>query len=270
MTTSIFSDSWCGIIFDGRNQQYGAYELRKSNERNTLLAILLSVSFLSVGLNVILLDNDPKGNSIAAINEKEQEDSVRTFEVFDLPPPPEDEPIASLPPDKPMIIPPTNTIEFTIPEIVDDGLVVDAVPTQEAFENAQAGATTQTADSTAMAYIGETTSAGQTGSNANTIHGWVEIMPEFYGGEAALMQFIKTNTVYPDIARENGLEGTAYIQFVVDRDGSLTDVTVGKGTFKCLNDEAMRVVKSMPKWKPGKQNGEAVRVRFAIPIRFSF
>ena len=95
-----------------------------------------------------------------------------------------------------------------------------------------------------------------------------EIMPEFPGGTAALMKYLGTNIKYPTIAQENGTQGRVIIQFVVERDGSITDVRVARGVDPYLDKEAVRVVKSMPKWIPGKQNGKAVRVKFTVPVMF--
>ncbi len=270
MSTSIFSESWCGIIFDGRNQQYGAYELRKSNERNTILAILFSISFLSVGINIILLKSDPQRNFIPIIEKKEAEDAGHVLEDIPLLPDiPMDEPEAAQTQSEPEPTPVFAATEaITTIKIVDDHSAVDTVPSQESFGEKQAGATTQEGDSTLTASIERVETSGQGSGQSTPVIDWAEVMPQFPGGEEALLDYIRKNTVYPDIAVRNDIEGTVHIQFVVDRDGSLTDVRLARKIFKCLDDEALRVVKSMPNWKPGKQNGETVRVRFAVPIRF--
>ena len=100
------------------------------------------------------------------------------------------------------------------------------------------------------------------------IHVSVEVMPEFIGGTAALMKYLSGNIKYPTIAQENGTQGRVIIQFVVERDGSISDVHVARGVDPYLDKEAVRVVKSMPKWLPGKQNGKAVRVKFTVPVMF--
>jgi len=96
----------------------------------------------------------------------------------------------------------------------------------------------------------------------------VEQMPEFPGGEKALMKYLSTNIKYPRIATENGVQGRVYINFVVDKDGGISNAKVVRGVDASLDAEAMRVVKAMPKWIPGKQNGETVRVSYTIPINF--
>ena len=97
----------------------------------------------------------------------------------------------------------------------------------------------------------------------------VEEMPAFPGGEVKLMEYISKNIKYPQIARESGIQGKVYINFVVEPDGSVTNVSVLRGIGGGCDEEAVRVVKSLPKWKPGKQRGKAVRVQYMLPINFT-
>ncbi len=96
----------------------------------------------------------------------------------------------------------------------------------------------------------------------------VEEQPEFPGGQAAMMKFLSDNIRYPVIAQENGIQGRVICNFVVERDGSITDVQVVRGQDPSLDREAIRVIQQMPRWKPGKQRGSAVRVRFTLPVVF--
>lgn len=96
----------------------------------------------------------------------------------------------------------------------------------------------------------------------------VEEQPEYPGGNAAMMKFLSDNIKYPVIAQENGIQGRVITNFVVERDGSITDVQVVRGVDPSLDKEAVRVIQSMPKWKPGKQRGSPVRVRFTLPVVF--
>ena len=102
----------------------------------------------------------------------------------------------------------------------------------------------------------------------NKVFDVVEQMPSFPGGQAALMQWLNSNMKYPTIAAENGVQGRVIVQFVVEKDGSVTDVHVAKSVDPSLDKEASRVVKAMPKWIPGKQNGSAVRVKYTVPVTF--
>ncbi|MDR0421766.1 MAG: TonB family protein [Proteiniphilum sp.] len=96
----------------------------------------------------------------------------------------------------------------------------------------------------------------------------VEEQPEFPGGNTALMKFLSDNIKYPVIAQENGIQGRVICNFVVERDGSITDVQVLRGVDPSLDREATRVIQQMPHWKPGKQRGSAVRVRYTLPVVF--
>ncbi len=97
----------------------------------------------------------------------------------------------------------------------------------------------------------------------------VEDMPAFPGGMEAMIQFISSNIKYPADAKKQKVDGRVLVKFVVEKDGSITEVKVIKPAFPSLDAEAIRVVKAMPKWKPGYQNGKAVRVQFTMPINFS-
>ena len=96
----------------------------------------------------------------------------------------------------------------------------------------------------------------------------LEEMPEFPGGEAALRAFIAKSINYPVIAQENGIQGKVYVTFVVDKDGGISEAKIARGVDPSLDKEALRVVNSLPKWKPGKQRGKPVRVSYTVPISF--
>jgi len=96
----------------------------------------------------------------------------------------------------------------------------------------------------------------------------VETMPSFPGGDAELFKFLSNNVKYPVIAQENGIQGRVICQFVVNKDGSIVDVEVVRAVDASLDKEAIRVIKSMPKWSPGKQRGKAVRVKYTVPVNF--
>ena len=96
----------------------------------------------------------------------------------------------------------------------------------------------------------------------------VEEMPEFPGGMGECMKFLGKNIKYPTISQENGVQGRVIVQFVVNRDGSIVDPVVVRGVDPYLDKEALRVISTMPKWKPGKQRGKAVRVKYTVPVTF--
>ena len=101
-----------------------------------------------------------------------------------------------------------------------------------------------------------------------TIFQVVEVMPEFPGGMAECLKFLGKNIKYPVIAQENGIQGRVIVQFVVNRDGSIVDPVIVRSVDPYLDKEALRVIKSMPKWKPGQQRGKAVRVKYTVPVTF--
>ena len=111
------------------------------------------------------------------------------------------------------------------------------------------------------------TSTAQTKKN-DMVFDVVEVMPQFPGGQIAMLQYIMKNMKYPEQAMKEGIQGRVAVRFIVEKDGSISDVKPILSVHPLLNKEAVRVVKSMPKWTPGKQNGKPVRVRFNLPIMF--
>jgi len=97
----------------------------------------------------------------------------------------------------------------------------------------------------------------------------VEVQPEFKGGMSEFYNYLKNNIQYPQMAREMGISGTVYVEFVVEIDGSITNVKIKRGIGGGCDEEALRVIKSMPKWTPGQQQGKNVRVSFIVPVKFT-
>lgn len=100
------------------------------------------------------------------------------------------------------------------------------------------------------------------------IHFFVDDMPEFPGGEKALIKYLGKNVRYPIIAQENGIKGKVFVSFIIDQNGLISNVELIRGVDVSIDNEALRVVRSMPKWKPGRQNGMPVKVRYSVPILF--
>jgi len=111
------------------------------------------------------------------------------------------------------------------------------------------------------------TSTAQTKKN-DMVFDVVEVMPQFPGGQIAMLQYLMKNIKYPEQAMKEGIQGRVAVRFIVEKDGSISDVKPVLSVHPLLNKEAVRVVKSMPKWSPGKHNGKPVRVRFNLPIMF--
>lgn len=179
---------------------------------------------------------------IEAIVEDEEMAPITQQEQIELPPPP----------------PPQQTVTDVI-EIVDDKVEVadfsvntesDEETTVEIQEIVEVEAKEEEPEEPQVFFI-------------------VEDMPEFPGGELALRKYIAENIRYPEMAKENDIQGTVYIRFVVDTDGSVKNVEVMRGVDPLLDKEAIRVVQSLPKFKPGKQRGKAVKVSHQVPIKFA-
>jgi len=154
--------------------------------------------------------------------------------------------------------PPKAPEVTTILEIVDDDVVVE----DEINVDIEARA-----DQAVQSYVPVMTEE-EPAPVAEEIFTFVEEYPEFPGGDKALREYILNNIKYPEVARTSGITGTVYVQFVVEKDGSISDVKVVRGIGGGCDEDAVRVVKSMPKWKPGKQRGRPVRVYFTLPIEF--
>lgn len=264
--TSIFSQDWIDIVFTGRNKAYGAYDLRITSARNIVIATITSLVLFSLALASPVIIRKFSGSE--ATDEK-----VRVIEITELlAPPPIDPNEPPPPPVEPPPPPLKSTIKFTPPEIVKDEEVSeeDIPPAQDDFKDADAGAVTQEGDTAGVDYsLLEVSGSDLLGDpDADKVFQIVEQQPEFPGGERELMKYL-SGIKYPEIARENDIEGSVYVRFVIERNGSVSNVEVAKGADRILNDAAMSHVKKMPSWKPGKQNGKEVRVQYVVPIKFT-
>jgi periplasmic protein TonB len=276
----INQSDYLDIVFEGRNQAYGAYELRKGYQKTVKRAIFFGGT-LFLGLLLI---------PFYAFTSKVDADDAATYtppiHVFPKPEaekkeaPKPKQPEAEMP--KKVEAPaPVKTVSFPVPVVQPDNLVEKTPPKMEEFQDAVAAKTTNTTGEKGVAAAPTTPSDG-TGKAAMTpvidepkvvekeekpivIP---EIRPEFPGGERALMQYLADNIKYPAMARESGLDGRIFLTFVVEKDGSITDIKVRRGIGMGCDDEAKRVVAEMPRWSPGKQKGNPVRVQFTLPVQF--
>lgn len=260
---NIFANNWVDMVFSGRNQSYGAYVLRKESDKNTNKGILYAIIFftLAVSSPVIL-------NYIEGLVPKEVEE-VKVVEVNTLEePPPIDK---DQPPPPPAEPPPPlkSTVKFTPPEIKPDEEVPDEPPpTQEELKVVDAGVKTEEGDPNGVDASLLSDGDGVTGDTGPEIVTFAEQMPEFEGGQEEMMKYLSKNIQYPPLARENGIEGRVVLQFVVGTDGKISQIEVLKKLGWGLEEEAVRVVKAMPPWRAGKQNGKPVYVKFVLPIVF--
>ncbi len=265
-TTIVFSQRWIEIVFDGRNKAYGAYELRRINDR-TLLAAVIFTTAAAAGVAMY--------SFFSGFNSHPPDVTVFIPLTLDnLQPPPIIEARKQPAGKQPEIKKPKARAEYRF-DIVDSNEVTEQVDTNEAMVQAVAdtgiagGGMASASVNMGNSETGSGDAGGNEPENNNPID-WTDEMPEFPGGYSEFVKFISKNAEYLEIARENGIEGTVYVSFVVETDGSITQAKVVRGIFKPLDEEAVRVVKMMPNWKPGKQKGKPVRVRFKVPIKFAF
>jgi protein TonB len=261
--TNIFDSSWVEMVFTGRNQNYGAYVLRKRSDEYTVKGVIFSIIFFTLVISAPLIIDLIKGLV------PEEVENVKVVEVTMLEePPPIDK---DQPPPPPAEPPPPlkSTVKFTPPVISRDEDVPDEPPpTQDDMKDKDAGTKTIEGDPDGIDMtLLEGSGDGLVGDVGPEIVTFAEQMPEFNG---SLADFLSRNIQYPSVARENGIEGQVVLQFVVGKDGKIDpgSITVVRKVGWGLEEEAIRVVKNMPAWKPGKQNGNPVYVKCTLPIRF--
>ncbi len=260
------NSDYLDILFEGRNKKYGGYELRRNypkRVKRSLLAlagIAIAVAAYGVATNRPVAVEAPK---------------LVMKEVVLAEPPPID-PKKPPPPPPPAEAPPPvkPTVKFTPPVIAKDEEVKEdeKPPEVKELKEASAGIKTEKGDINGIdpgiiSNPGEGTGVTEAAPPPPpAVFTYVEQMPEFNG---SVNKYLSDNIVYPDAAREAGIDGRVVIKFVVSEDGSVTGAVVEKSVNGSLDAEALRVVKAMPKWKPGKQNGKPVKVYYRVPVKFT-
>jgi len=262
----ILKQEWIDVVFTGRNKAYGAYELRKANPRNTNRALLFGIVFFVLIISMKTIINMIDG-FIPKADEK-----VKMTDVILQPPPPEEQ--KKIPPPPPPEPPKPKVDQVKFPPLVvkPDVEVKDDPPTQEELKVADPGPKDQKGDPNAEIRIDEpvgNSDIKQVTEDESKIFVSVEQAPEFPGGLAAFGKYLEKNIKYPGVDRENNTQGKVFVSFVVEKDGSLTDIAAVRGPSQTLKDEAIRVIQKTPKWKAGVQNGRPVRVQYTIPINFT-
>lgn len=269
----LISNEWTDLVFEGRNQAYGAYKLRKGTAKRNVWALIivgLAAALLYLGLQLQKMAEANKkventqAVELAKLNTEKKEAKVEKKEIIKQEPEKVVEKVKS-------------SVKFTAPIIKKDSEVKeeDEIKLDEVQKSDKAvGAFTVEGNDEvggAVLKAKEDIAAPEPPKHVveeTKIFTVVEQMPMFPGGDGALMGYLRDNIHYPTVAAENGVQGRVVVGFVVERDGSITDVNILRGVDPSLDREAMRVVKSMPKWTPGKQNGSAVRVKYQVPVSF--
>lgn len=253
---------WEDIVFEHRNKEYGAYFIRNIYSRHVVLATL--IASLIVGLILAYPTIAEFFKSQADVEEV----GLKQVKYTDLaPPPPIDK--NTPPPPKLDIPPPVKTIiKFLPPKVTDKQIVEEEkMPTIEEIKENDTGAETVEGDGVVI-FDEPVEEVVKEANDEDVIFTIVEQQAEFDGGFEAMAKFLAKNMKYPAQARRMGIEGSVFVSFVIDREGNISDPQVIKGISADCDKEAIRVVKLMPPWKPGKQNGKAVKCRFVLPIKF--
>ncbi|HLN95185.1 MAG TPA: energy transducer TonB [Flavobacterium sp.] len=260
MKLDIFKKDWLDIVFEGRNKSYGAYELRKENPKTTMIALLIGGAIFATTMVLPMID-------FGGLNDDDQE-KVTMVDMAKLAPPPEEKKPLVPPPPPPPPAPKIDEVKFVKPVVVKKEEVVEEIKTIEELKDKNVGDKDIKGREDGQAVIID--EAGEGDKNAtvvedtNQIYQSVEVQPEFPGGMQAFYKWVQNNYHTPEDAAD--LKGRIIVTFVVEKDGSLTDIRVlrdlGYGTGK----EAERMLRKSPKWKAGVQNGRSVRVQYSLPI----
>ena len=261
------------IIFASRNKVYGAYQLRRAYPRYVVRATAIGLLLIAV---MFLLPTFL--NAISAFAEEDKPVDV----VAELGPPPDidpNNPPPPPPPPPPTPPPPTrSTVKFVPPIIKKDEEVQEEKPpaVEELVEKKEdIGTEDKQGNDDAAPTIEENPSelkvveAPPPVVEDRTYEMFdIQKPPSFPGGEKELLRFLAENIKYPPLARENNIQGNVALTFVVNKNGSVSDVTILRDIGGGCGKEAVRVVNSMPRWNPGEANGNPVKVRFTLPVRF--
>jgi len=264
---NLYSQEWCDIVFEGKNKDYGAYQIRLTSSKRyiiALIAILILTIFVAfIPTIVAKVKEAAQRRAIAAgltettkITELENLEEIEEIRPEALPPPPL---IASI-----KFTPPVITASE---EMTDD----DAMKSQEELQESKSviSIADVQGDPHGTVDIRDLEVAKEIAPEPEIIHTVVEQLAEFPGGMQELNALIKKRLVYPQLAAENQIQGTTVVQFVVMKDGTVDKVTIYASSHPLLDKEAMRVVKTLPKWIPGKIGGKGVNSYFIIPIVFT-
>ena len=256
------------IVFEGRNKLYGAYALRKGYGQTMQRSVLIGVTLF---LLMVMLPN----LYARLVPEPKKEDIAFVVEIKDINIIADEKPLP--PPVREVAKPLEKTVKSTVFQVLPDEKVeVEYTPpTTEELENAKPGQ--QTVDGIEDLDVIVPPAAESGSGKASPIEvvrekekefTIVEQNPEFVGGNAAMAEFLQKNLRYPSAASSAGIQGRVFVQFTVGSDGKIENVQPIKGIGFGCDEEAVRVIKLMKDWKPGKQGGVPVRVRFTLPIMF--
>lgn len=266
MKLDLFTSQWLDLVFEGRNKKYGAYALRKENPKTSLRALLLGGVVFALGVSLPkIIELIPAGDTAdKALDEKVVLIDLNKPKENVPPPPPEKKPE----PPKPKV----DEVKFVKPKVVEAAKVTEEIKTMEELKDKNIAEKDQKGDENAKVTIDQPTGDSEKPAEVvdNNVYSsaGLEVQPEFPGGWGKFGQFVAQKYRTDEISERAGqeLKGRIIVEFVVEKDGSLTDIKVVRDLGYGTGDEAIRVLKSMPKLKPGEQNGKKVRAKFSLPI----
>mgnify|MGYP000590362519 CR=1 FL=1 len=261
------SQAWCDLVFSGKNKAYGAYKMRETSPRRHNIAVILVIVIALIGFSI------PTLIKMATPKQKEVMTEVTTLSQLEEPEVKQEEmkriePVAPPPPAL------KSSIKFTAPVIKKDEEVRDEDEIKSQTELTETKVAISIADVKGndeehgkdIADLKQVVTQAE--PEPEKVFDMVEQMPTFPGGQEELMKYIGKNLRYPAIAQENGIQGRVICQFVVGKDGKVRDVVVVRTLDPSCDKEAIRVLSGMPKWIPGKQNGQPVNVWYTLPVTF--
>ena len=269
----LIDNNWVDLVFEGRNKEYGAYVLRKEtgkrNVKSMLLVFAVIIAIMAAVAAKVAIENAfPKKVAMETDVELSKLAQKKEAKVEKKAPVKVEE--------QKVVEKVKSSVKFTPPVIKKD----DEVKPEEELKSQEDLNKTKTAIGS-FDVKGNDEAGGEVlkakeviaqpeppKEEETKVFDVVEVMPSFPGGQGALFEWLSKNIKYPVVAEENGVQGRVIVTFVVERNGSITDVQVVKSVDPSLDKEAVRVVKAMPHWIPGKQNGSAVRVKFTVPVTF--
>jgi len=256
MKLDLLRKSWLDLVFEGRNKLYGAYDLRLKNPRTTLSALAIGGVVFAFLVSIPMLAK--------LIPDRSDDDVKLDKKIVTVKLPPKELPKNIPPPPPPP--PKVDQVKFVKPVVAKTEEIVEEPPKIKEIENKKIGDETIKGDPDAPLTVEPVGNGpGDVVEEDNSIHqmAGLQVNPEPPGGMAKFYKFIFDNYRVPD---EEGLNGKVFVTFVVEKDGSLTDIKVVRDIGFGTGKEAMRVLKNAPKWNPGEQNGKKVRVQYMLPI----
>lgn len=260
MKLDIIKNQWLDIVFEGRNKIYGAYELRKSNGKTTVKALVIGSLIFSCAVAAPLI--------ASFLPDSDTEEEMKEVKMATVKLPPKKEEVKPNTPPPPPPPPKVDQVKFVKPVVAKAEEVTEDPPKIVDLKDKKVGAETIKGDPDAVLTVDEPVGTGpvsQVVEEDNNVYNTagIEVKPDFPGGIDKFYKFVGNNYKTPE---EEGLKGKVYVTFVVEKDGSLTDIKVLRDIGYGTGAEAIRVLKKCPKWTPGEQNGKKVRVLYSLPI----